>query len=116
MGFKRGDDGELIPHEAEQEAVREMVALRDQGRPLRAIAEAVKAKGHKLSHEGVAGVLRSRLGWEGKRAITVARRWRSAATLGIYSHHAIGKTRAGAGDPKRFYCLKYDPAQRVWEL
>ena len=56
----------------------------------------------------------ARLGWEGKRAITVARRWRSAATLGIYSHHAIGKTRAGAGDPKRFYCLKYDPAQRVW--
>ena len=38
---------ELVPHEAEQEAIREMVTLRAHGRPLRAI-----------SHEGVAGVLK----------------------------------------------------------
>jgi len=31
-----------------------------QGRPLRAIADAVRAKGHRISHEGVAGVLRAR--------------------------------------------------------
>ena len=30
--------GELVRHEGEQEAIREMVALRAQGRPLRAIA------------------------------------------------------------------------------
>jgi hypothetical protein len=36
-----------------------IVALRAQWKPLRAIAEAVAAKGHRLSHEGVAGVLRS---------------------------------------------------------
>ena len=30
FGFRRGDDGELVPHEAEQEAIREMVALRTQ--------------------------------------------------------------------------------------
>jgi hypothetical protein len=30
--------------------------------PLRAIAEAVKAKGYAISHEGVAGVLRARGG------------------------------------------------------
>ena len=30
FGFRRGDDGELLPHEAEQEAIREMVALRTQ--------------------------------------------------------------------------------------
>ena len=36
-----------------------MVALRAQGKALRAIAEAVAAKGHKISHEGVAGVLRA---------------------------------------------------------
>ena len=30
-----------------------------QGRPLRAIAAAVQAKGHRISHEGVAGVLRA---------------------------------------------------------
>jgi putative DNA-invertase from lambdoid prophage Rac len=60
FGFRRGNDGELVPHEAEQEVIREIVALRAQGKPLRAIAEAVVAKGHKLSHEGVAGVLRNR--------------------------------------------------------
>jgi putative DNA-invertase from lambdoid prophage Rac len=59
FGFRRGDGGELVPHEAEQEAIREIIALRAQGRPLRVIAEAVAAKGHRLSHEGVAGVLRA---------------------------------------------------------
>jgi putative DNA-invertase from lambdoid prophage Rac len=59
FGFRRGDDGELVPYEAEQEAIREIVSLRAQGNALRAIAQAVAAKGHKLSHEGVAGVLRA---------------------------------------------------------
>ena len=58
FGFRRGEGGELIPHEAEQKAIREIVTLRAQGKPLRAIAEAVASMGHKLSHEGVAGVLR----------------------------------------------------------
>jgi putative DNA-invertase from lambdoid prophage Rac len=58
FGFRLGESGELVPHEAEQEAIREMVALRAQGKALRAIAQALGAKGHKLSHEGVAGVLR----------------------------------------------------------
>ncbi len=44
FGFRRGDDGELVPHEAEQEAIREMVALRAQGKALRAIADAVRAE------------------------------------------------------------------------
>jgi hypothetical protein len=38
FGFRRGDAGELVPHEAEQEAIREIVALRAQGRALRTIA------------------------------------------------------------------------------
>jgi putative DNA-invertase from lambdoid prophage Rac len=59
FGFRRGESGELIPHKGEQEAIREMIALRAQGRALRAIAEAMTAKGHRLSHEGVAGVLRA---------------------------------------------------------
>ena len=58
FGFRRGEDGELVPHEAEQEAIREMIALRAQGEALRAIANAMAAKGHRISHEGVAGVLR----------------------------------------------------------
>ena len=49
----------LVPHEAEQEAIREMIALRAQGRPLRAIAAAVAAKGYRISHEGVASILRA---------------------------------------------------------
>jgi putative DNA-invertase from lambdoid prophage Rac len=59
FGFRRGDAGELVPHEAEQAAIREMVALRAQGRPLRAIADAARTKGHRISHEGVAGILRA---------------------------------------------------------
>ena len=62
FGFRRGgpDGGELVPYEAEQEAIREIVSLRAQGKALRAIAQAVAAKGYKLSHEGVAGVLKGR--------------------------------------------------------
>jgi putative DNA-invertase from lambdoid prophage Rac len=59
FGFRRGEGGELVAHEAEQEAIREIVALRAQGRPLRAIADAVRAKGVRISHEGVAGVLKA---------------------------------------------------------
>ena len=59
FGFRRGESGSLTTHEGEQEAIREMIALRAQGRPLRAIADAVRAKGYRISHEGVAGVLRT---------------------------------------------------------
>ena len=45
FGFRRGDEGELIPHEAEQEAIREMVALRAQGKALRTIADTARAEG-----------------------------------------------------------------------
>ena len=59
FGFRLGEGGELVPHQAEQEAIREMIALRGGGKPLRAIATAAQAKGHKISHEGVASVLRA---------------------------------------------------------
>jgi putative DNA-invertase from lambdoid prophage Rac len=59
FGFRRGDDGELVPYEAEQEAIREIMSLRAQGKALRAIAAAAQAKGHRISHEGVANVLRA---------------------------------------------------------
>jgi putative DNA-invertase from lambdoid prophage Rac len=57
FGYRRGEHGELAPHKAEQVAIREMMALRSQGKALRAIAEAMQAKGFKISHEGVKGVL-----------------------------------------------------------
>jgi putative DNA-invertase from lambdoid prophage Rac len=59
FGFRCGESGELTPNETEQEAIRDMIALRGEGKPLRAIAAAAQAKGHQISHEGVAGVLRS---------------------------------------------------------
>ena len=59
FGFRRGDDGELVRHEAEQAAIAEMRALRAAGASLRAVADAMNAKSHKISHEGVAGVLRA---------------------------------------------------------
>jgi putative DNA-invertase from lambdoid prophage Rac len=52
-------DGELVSDEAQQEAIREMIALRARGRSLRAIAAEMQARGRQISHEGVAGVLRS---------------------------------------------------------
>ena len=44
FGFRRSNDGKLVPHEAEQEAIADMIALRSEGKPLRAIAETVAAK------------------------------------------------------------------------
>ena len=59
FGFKRGDAGELVPVDAEQEVIREIVALRAQGRALRAIADELRGKGVKISHEGVRAALRA---------------------------------------------------------
>lgn len=59
FGFRRGDDGELVPHEGEQEAIREMAALRAEGRPLRAIVAAMAAKGQRLSVQGVANIVKA---------------------------------------------------------
>jgi hypothetical protein len=43
----------VVAHEAEQEAIREMVALRAQGKPLRAIGAAMAAK------QGVADIVKA---------------------------------------------------------
>jgi DNA invertase Pin-like site-specific DNA recombinase len=59
FGFRVGAEGELVELEAEQAVIREILAMRAQGKPLRAIADAVRAKGCQISHEGVAGVLRA---------------------------------------------------------
>ena len=59
FGYRVGEAGELVPHEGEQKAIREMKRLRAQGKALRPIADAMRAKGHRISHEGVAGVLRT---------------------------------------------------------
>ena len=59
FGF-RVVDGELVADEHEHEAIREMIVLKAEGRSLRAIAAEMQAQGHKISHEGVAGILKAR--------------------------------------------------------
>jgi putative DNA-invertase from lambdoid prophage Rac len=73
FGFRRGETGELVEVPAEQEAIRGMVALRGQGKALRAIAEAMQAKGHQISHEGVAGILRTIGGSRTSNGLTYSR-------------------------------------------
>ena len=58
FGFRRGPAGELVEHPGEQEAIREMYALRRSGRSLRAIAAEMQSWGHKISHQGVSDVLK----------------------------------------------------------
>ena len=60
FGFRRGDDGELIPNDAEQAAITEALELHARGLSLRAIAAEMQAKGHKISHEGVSRILKAR--------------------------------------------------------
>jgi putative DNA-invertase from lambdoid prophage Rac len=60
FGYRLGDGGELVPHEPEQEAIREMTELEAQGRSLRAIAAEMQAKGHRISHVGVQTALKSK--------------------------------------------------------
>jgi putative DNA-invertase from lambdoid prophage Rac len=57
--YRLGDGGKLVSHEAEQEAIRDMIALKAQGRSLRAIAAELRAKGHQINHVGVKGALRA---------------------------------------------------------
>src|SRR3984885_3661489 len=39
FGYRRGENGELAPHEAEQAGIREIMSLRAQGKALRSISE-----------------------------------------------------------------------------
>ncbi|GJD93086.1 recombinase family protein [Methylobacterium iners] len=57
FGYRVGDQGDLVEHEAEQEAVTLMKTLKTDGKSLRVIAEAVQAKGFRISHVGVKEVL-----------------------------------------------------------
>src|SRR5207249_1396416 len=60
FGYTLGPDGELQDEPKEQKAIRLMVKLRDQGKSLRAIAEAVNKKAAlNVSHMVVKRVLRA---------------------------------------------------------
>jgi putative DNA-invertase from lambdoid prophage Rac len=59
FGWRRGDAGELVAVEAEQEAIREMIRLRLQERqPLRVVVEEMEARGHKISHQSVVNIVK----------------------------------------------------------
>jgi putative DNA-invertase from lambdoid prophage Rac len=58
FGFDIDDDGQLTPNAAEQATVRDILALRQEGKSLRAIAAAVKARGVTASHESIRQVLK----------------------------------------------------------
>jgi putative DNA-invertase from lambdoid prophage Rac len=61
FGFRLGGPGgALVRHEGEQEAIREMVRLRLEDRqPLRVIVDAMAARGHKLSIQGVDNIVKA---------------------------------------------------------
>lgn len=48
-----------LPDEKEQQALKRMIAMRKHGKSLRASAATMATKGVKLSHEGVAELLRT---------------------------------------------------------
>jgi DNA invertase Pin-like site-specific DNA recombinase len=48
---------ELIPDEAEQAAIKQIFAMRTGGASLMAIRDAVRARGHQISHQSVANIL-----------------------------------------------------------
>ena len=48
--------------EAKQEAIQEVVALWAKRKPLRAITAAMSEKGHRVSHQGVADIVRAAVG------------------------------------------------------
>jgi DNA invertase Pin-like site-specific DNA recombinase len=58
FGYRLDDTGELILHKSQQAAIREAVAMKTGGASLRAIADALQAKGHTISHVAVSRVLR----------------------------------------------------------
>lgn len=58
FGFTHGEDGSLVEVPREQDAIALIYRLKAEGKALRPIAEAVQASGVKLSHQGVAEVLK----------------------------------------------------------
>src|SRR5215213_8180084 len=60
FGYRVGQDGLLVEHEGEQEAIRAIRAMRAQGIALRPIAAAMAERGFRISHEAVKQVVAAR--------------------------------------------------------
>src|SRR3712207_5597538 len=53
FGYSVDDECLLVEDAGQQAAIRDMVTMRRKGTPLRAISEAMKARGHSVSHNAV---------------------------------------------------------------
>jgi putative DNA-invertase from lambdoid prophage Rac len=62
FGWKVGDDGQLVPVPAQQDALTTMRALRDEGLSLRSVADRMAAAGVGISHVGVKKALAAACG------------------------------------------------------
>ena len=57
FGYRVDEDGALVEHKAEQEAIRAMKVTRAQGVALRPIAAAMAERDFRISHEAVKQVV-----------------------------------------------------------
>jgi len=62
FGYRVAEDGSLVEHEGEQEAIRAIRAMREQGMAFRPIAAAIADRGFKISHETVKHVVSTQSG------------------------------------------------------
>jgi hypothetical protein len=74
FGYRVGENGALIEHEAEQEAIRAMIAMRKQGMALRPIAAAMAERGFRIGHEAVKHAVAAR----DHRLQSTGHRWRGS--------------------------------------
>ncbi len=58
FGYTANEDGALVEDEQQQAAIREMIALKDAGKSLRAISEVMKQRGIAISHNAVGDVIK----------------------------------------------------------
>lgn len=58
FGFRPGENGRLVEIPEEQEAISMIRSLKKKGMALRPIADAIRAAGFKISHQGVAEILK----------------------------------------------------------
>jgi DNA invertase Pin-like site-specific DNA recombinase len=61
FGWTLDEEGELVADESQQAAISRMVALRQAGQSLRAIADTMKAEGVNVSHAGVKKIIEAEL-------------------------------------------------------
>jgi hypothetical protein len=61
FGWTLDEEGELVACQSQQAAITRMVALRQAGQSLRAIADTMKADGVNVSHAGVKKIVEAEL-------------------------------------------------------